>query len=51
MKRWWGIRHLRWAWAAYRLACWVRFWQREAGAMHASEYDLAYLDAIWEGRG
>lgn len=49
MTRLWGVRHVRWCIAAYRLACWVRFWQRY-GALCASEYDLEYLDAIWAGR-
>jgi hypothetical protein len=45
MKYWWGIRHLRWFWYGVQLARWVNLW----GALHASEQDLDYLDAVWKG--
>ena len=48
MTRIWGIRHLRYLWHVIQLARWVGLW-RHAGALHASEEDLAYLDAVWEG--
>jgi hypothetical protein len=45
MKRLWGIRHLRWWWAAWALA-----YRMACGFKYANEQDLAYLDAIWEGK-
>ena len=46
VKRVWGIRHLRYLWYGVQVARWVNL----RGASHAREADLAYLDAVWEGR-
>ena len=50
MKRWWGIRHLRYAWWSWRVAVWAREWMRAGiglGIPHSS--DIAWLDRIWRG--
>lgn len=49
MKRWPGIRHLRWLYHARQLQKWHDLWVPWY-ALHLAESDLAYLDAIWEGK-
>jgi hypothetical protein len=49
MHRWYGIRHIRYAWWHLRLA--YHLWQYHGtGLRLASQHDLDALDAIWEGR-
>jgi hypothetical protein len=49
MRRWYGIRHARWAWWRVRLeyALWL---YHGTGLRLASQNDLDALDKIWEGR-
>ena len=49
MKRLWGIRHVRYLWLSFQLARWLSVWYRAGAALHASDADLAYLDAVWKG--
>lgn len=49
MTRSWGIRHLRYLWHAYWLWRWVGNWT-PGGSSYASPADLAYLEAVWEGK-
>jgi hypothetical protein len=51
MKRWPGIRHLRYYWHRYRCLRHAQMWGRMGiGLGYPNEADLATLDAIWEGR-
>jgi hypothetical protein len=48
MKRWWGIRHLRWYYLDWRLTrWWLNMGQYYWLAVNPS--DEAYLDAVWRG--
>ena len=45
MKKWWGIRHIRW-WFLHRSVCaWCAAW----GALCMSKSDEEYLEAVWRG--
>lgn len=49
MKRWWGIRHVRYWLLCRRLA---NYWNRY-GRHHwlcINEADLLYLDRVWKGQ-
>ncbi len=51
MKRWWGIRHVRWAWLSHQV--WAhahRCYEWGIGLGIPNDADLHLLDAIWEGR-
>ena len=50
MKRWWGIRHVRWLYLDFRVHRWA--WmcgQVGLGVGRPNESDLRALDAIWRG--
>jgi hypothetical protein len=49
MRRWYGIRHVRFYWHSRRLAYWLSLWH-PYGYIVPSQADLDYLDAIWEGK-
>jgi hypothetical protein len=49
MKRWYGIRHIRFVWHAWRVARWVGNWA-PYGSSCATQRDLDRLQAIWEGK-
>jgi hypothetical protein len=46
----WGVRHLRWCVAAYRLVRWLHRGSGTEVAPYPTAEDIEYLDAIWEGR-
>ncbi len=51
MKKWWGIRHLRWAFLSHQV--WEhahRCYLYGLGLGIPHEADLRYLDEIWKGR-
>ena len=48
IKRWWGVRHLRYLWQRYHLQRWEDFW-RPYGSVVRKE-DWAVLQNIWEGK-
>lgn len=48
MKRWWGIRHIRYCIAMVRFNWWWNNVGRFYGAVPASS-DIAHLNAIWRG--
>ena len=51
MKKWWGIRHLRWLWLSYRVHRWAAMWGRVGiGLGWPNESDYQTLDDIWAGR-
>lgn len=47
VKRWWGIRHVRWLYLSIRFAMWWNQMQRFFVA--PNEADIRYLDAVWSG--
>lgn len=47
MRRWWGIRHVRYAMAVWAIAQ-VREMRGES-RIGPMAFDLAYLNAIWRG--
>ncbi len=49
MKRFWGIRHIRWCIAAARYWHWWRDTGQYFGAF-PNGLDLTYLDEIWDGK-
>lgn len=50
MKRWWGIRHVRWLIGTYRVHRWAIKWhQMGLGLGVPNEHDLMVLDKIWKG--
>jgi hypothetical protein len=48
MKRWVGIRHVRYLYHAWLLARWAALWEPHGYLVQPSDYD--YLSAIWEGK-
>ena len=50
MRRWVGLRHLRYCWHAAHLVWYVRSWRLQGLPMQVSPADRAYLDAVWEGK-
>ena len=50
MRRWYGIRHVRWFIAAWRLNRHLGRMRSVGLGVFASQSDIAYLDAIREGR-
>ena len=48
MKRWPLIRHVRWAWHAWRFSHWWETWGRYLGAV-PNPQDLRYLEDVWDG--
>jgi len=48
MRRWWGVRHLRYVWLWWRLEAWYAHWARH-GHVGPGVNDAAILDAIWRG--
>jgi hypothetical protein len=49
MKTLWGIRHVRYAWHAWRMGRWYRLWEAN-GYVGPHQSDLDILDAIWDGK-
>lgn len=50
MKRWWGIRHVRYFYLTWQAIRWAQMWgQIGVGLGHVNEGDLRYLDAVWRG--
>lgn len=50
MKRWWGIRHIRYLYHSYQIQRWARMWgQIGIGLGWANPSDIEYLDKIWKG--
>ena len=49
MKRWWGIRHIRWLYGCYQLSRWVARCQNIGLGFSASQSDIRRLDAILKG--
>jgi len=49
MKRWVGIRHLRYYWHSFQLARWMGLWA-PYGSIVPSPRDLEYLQQVWEGK-
>lgn len=49
MKRWWGIRHVRWLYLSARFAWW---WENFGSRyfLVPNESDIRLLDAVWDGR-
>lgn len=45
VKRWLGIRHLRYLWHSW---CFYRWWRY--AKCQSTDADLKYLDDVWEGR-
>ena len=50
MKRWWGIRHLRWFYWNIRVINHVERCKKVGLGYWMSPSDVATLDAIWEGK-
>jgi hypothetical protein len=50
MKRWPLIRHIRWGYALWQMACWYALWSA-VGEVGPAQSDLDILDAIWRGEG
>lgn len=48
MKRWWGIRHYRWAVKYTYLAGWWLWYGRHRYLL-PNPADLKYLDLVWKG--
>lgn len=50
MKRLWGIRYLRWLWAAWRVHRWAQAWARMGiGLGYPNPSDIEHLKMIWRG--
>lgn len=50
MKRWWGIRHIRFFWLSYHVHLHAQRWaQLGIGLGIPNESDFKYLDAVWRG--
>lgn len=50
MKRWWGIRHVRWLWYDYQVYKHAAFWRSVGiGVGGPNESDLKILQMIWDG--
>jgi hypothetical protein len=50
MKRWWGVRHIRYYWLSWRAYSWAQDWaQMGIGLGVPNESDMRTLDAIWRG--
>lgn len=47
MKKWWGIRHVRWFYLSIRFQMWWR--QMSHLFIAPNESDIRYLDAVWRG--
>jgi hypothetical protein len=50
VKRWWGIRHLRYWWHVAGLNLHLARWEAMGFVPILQQSDLDYLQAIWEGR-
>jgi hypothetical protein len=51
MTRWWGIRHLRYAYYVWRLERWAQDWEAlGVGYGVPADADLHHLEDIWHGR-
>jgi hypothetical protein len=50
VKRWWGIRHLRYWWHTIGLNLHLARWEAMGFVPVPQQSDLDYLQAIWEGR-
>lgn len=50
MKRWFGIRHVRYFWLAWRFSRFLRRCQEVGIGFFAQESDLKYLDDVWLGK-
>ena len=50
VKRWWGIRHVRWLWVGYLTYRWAGMCgECGLGLGYPNPSDLRTLDAIWKG--
>lgn len=50
MKRWWGIRHIRYYWGLWRCQVWAdRFGSAGIGLGIINPSDIDYLNKIWKG--
>lgn len=47
MSRWYGIRHIRWAWHAWHLQRWAELWARHG--YFVNERDVQHLERIRRG--
>lgn len=50
MKRWFGIRHVRWLWLAWKLEQHCQRCARLGLGFFPQESDLDYLDKVWKGQ-
>lgn len=51
VKRWWGIRHVRWMWYLWRAHVWARrFRKMGLGNGKPSEVDYTIAGLIWDGK-
>jgi hypothetical protein len=50
VKRWWGIRHLRYWWHVAGLNLHLARWEAMGFVPVPQQSDLDHLQAIWEGR-
>lgn len=50
VRRWWGIRHVRWLILAYRAQRWASMWaEMGVGLGYINESDERQLRAAWRG--
>ena len=50
MKRWWGIRHLRHGFLAWRLDRYMDMCRKVGLGITPSKRDVDYLNDIWNGK-
>jgi hypothetical protein len=49
LRRWWGIRHVRWFCLSVMFAFYVDWCQRKGLGIFPNESDLEFLDGVWKG--
>jgi hypothetical protein len=50
MKRWFGIRHVRYFYLSWRLTHFIAFGRNRGLWLCAQESDLQFLDDVWSGK-